>query len=176
MFPLLTKPCFTCEHAAREIKGTAGEGRGHKVHHKTGELLRRTWNKPLMHSAPFCSLAGPSCVLLTEEVFAKDRQGMGWKGELINRSFSYNPYRHILIFHFLSLRSVKPRTAGKSHSSSVIKLLLRPPCLLATTADSILPCFICCLKKEELSRNNGAWWEKTQSEHRSLTVRDHFLI
>lgn len=88
VFPLLTKPCFTCGHAAREIKGTAGEGRGHEVHHKTAELLRRTLNKPLMHSAPFCSLAGPSCVLLTEEVFAKDRQGTGLKGELINRSFS----------------------------------------------------------------------------------------
>lgn len=76
-FPLLTKSCFTCGHAPREIKGTEGEGRGHEVHHKTAELLRRTLNKPLMHSAPFCSLAEPSCVQLTEEVFAKDRQGTG---------------------------------------------------------------------------------------------------
>lgn len=82
---------------------------------------------------------------------------------LLTGLFPYNLYKHILIFHFLSLRSVKPRAAGKSHSSSVIKLLLCPPCLLATTADSILPCFICCLEKEELNRNNGAWWEKTQS-------------
>ncbi|KAF2974966.1 hypothetical protein EK904_007153 [Melospiza melodia maxima] len=49
------------------------------------------------------------------------------------------------------------QSSRKSHSSSVIKFLLCPPCLLATTADSILPCFTCCLEKEELSRNNGAW-------------------
>lgn len=55
----------------KRSKELEGKIVGHEVHHKTEELLRKTLNNPLMHSAPFYSLAGPSYVLLTEEVFAK---------------------------------------------------------------------------------------------------------
>lgn len=45
--------------------------RGHEVHQKTEELLRKILTNALMHSVRFYSLAGPSYMLLTEEDFAK---------------------------------------------------------------------------------------------------------
>lgn len=60
LFAALTKPSFTCGHAAKRSKVVEGKGAGHEAHHKIEELLRETLNNPLMHSVPFYSLAGPS--------------------------------------------------------------------------------------------------------------------
>lgn len=159
----------------KRSKELEGKGGGHEVHHKTEELLRKTLNNPLLHSVPSYSLAGASSVLSTEEGFAKQGQGTERNGELIHRSFSLQSlqaYSHFPLSRFEVCQTQTSRAEPfELLSFTVIKLLRCPPCLL--DADGIPSCFV---EQEEPAETMVPSWEKTKSEHRELTVRDHFLI
>lgn len=114
-------------------------------------------------------------MLLTEEGSAKQGQGTERKGELIHRSFSLQSLQAYSRFPFSWFEACQTQTSREEpfepFSCTVIKLPLCPPCLL--DADGILSCFV---EQEEPAETMVPSWEKTKSEHRELTVRDHFLI
>lgn len=116
----------------KRSKELEGKIVGHEVHHKTEELLRKTLNNPLMHSAPFYSIHWQDpvmCYWQRKSLQSKDKE-LTERENLFAGLFPYNIYKHILIFHFLSLRLVKPKAAGESHSSSSALQWLNFRCVL----------------------------------------------
>lgn len=58
-----------------------------------------------------------TCYWQRKSLQSKDKE-LTERENLFTGLFLYNLYKHILIFHFLSLRSVKPKAAGERYSSS----------------------------------------------------------
>lgn len=143
-----------CKRDQRNWRGREGSM---KFTTRLKNFSGKTLNNPLMHSVIFL-LTGRTQLCATDTGSLCNIRTRNWqKGRTYSQVFfPYNLYKHILHFTFSQFEVCQTQSSRgelfKLFSFMVIKLLLCPPCLLATTA--VL--FRTLLVTGRASRNNGA--------------------